>query len=698
VRVAIVLDENNNIFVSSHTLSNSKGTANRFDFDPEIARQARNAPASIFAETGQSGTTFSSYTAVYAPTEGSQLRGRRAWVLYLEIDWSRQWAEDRARILLEVGAIWVGMILMCGFGYWFAERTFTRPIEQLDDTMKRFAEGDTSARATIMRTDEIGNLARRFNHLSDTVHRNQEKLFESNEHLRIALESQRFSEEKAAQTHRLLVDAVESLPVGFFFCDQNDLVVLFNSAYYNMLWGSRKDIVKPGMKFRDVAAKLFDVETPAYLTHNGVSFAADVGERLAQRRAGSNSFALQLEDGRYLHVEEKRTTEGGMVTIFTDETERRRANAFLQTSAEIARLAGWWLDPTSMRIDWSREASEVLGVDPAALPASTAADTAVPTTVHAKDWQALALQVREATQTGQPFDQVLRWARCDGDARYLRVIGRPDLTSDHCIGVDGAIQDITDIKRREIADRERDSLVAIGQLAGDIAHEINNQIHPIYNSAKLARRMLPAGFADIDTNLEIIQCSAWEMHDLVTKILAFARRGEEDRTVRPLRPLLIESLKTVQARLPDTVTLSWTISHGDEPVFISDSDLTQIVTNLIQNAAYAMEDSGAIQVTSQLMSVKARLPTHGRSTAAETADPAALSELFVLTVSDDGPGMDRETLNRAFEPFYSTKPSGDGIGLGLAIVKGIVDDLNGTIELESAPNQGCTVRIRLPRA
>ncbi len=257
-------------------------------------------------------------------------------------------------------------------------------------------------------------------------------------------------------------------------------------------------------------------------------------------------------------------------------------------------------------------------------------------------------------------------------------------------GVVGIRVDVSEAHRRETVERERQKLTALGQLAGGVAHEINNLLQPVLTLPAQIEEQLPADAVEARGDLTEIVDSARRMREIVRNILLFAR--QEGPTLVPLDPAI--QVKTVLAfvgkLLPPSVTLRQALPPAQAPPMVAanQTQLTQVLTNLVVNAAQAMADHGTITVA---------LGEERPSAAVAQAlaiDPGR--SYVVVTVADTGSGMDADTQRRIFEPFFTTKPVGQGTGLGLSVVYGILRSWQGAIAVASAPGKGTTFSLYIP--
>ncbi len=255
---------------------------------------------------------------------------------------------------------------------------------------------------------------------------------------------------------------------------------------------------------------------------------------------------------------------------------------------------------------------------------------------------------------------------------------------------------IVDIGARKQAEEERrrleedlrqaQKLEAVGTLAGGIAHDFNNILFAIMGYAEMAAKAKSRRHAAADLD-ELVKAAA-RGRDLIDRILAFSRKGPEERRPLELGVAVAEAVKLLRVTLPASIEVRERIAADAPPILGDATSVHQILMNLATNAAHAMPSGGVLEV-----SVEPRYLTDSavRSHPALHEGPYA-----VLAVRDSGAGMDRDTMARVFEPFFTTKGKGRGTGLGLSIVHTIVRRHEGAIELQSQPGEGTTVTCFFP--
>ena len=264
-------------------------------------------------------------------------------------------------------------------------------------------------------------------------------------------------------------------------------------------------------------------------------------------------------------------------------------------------------------------------------------------------------------------------------------------------GTDYVLGFARDISERKEAEKERQRLQAqlsqsqkmetIGTLAGGIAHDFNNILSAIFGYGEMVMHELPAESKAVH-DIEQILVASRRAATLVQQILTLSRKSQH--RLEPLEPYLIvkEALKMLRASLPTTIHIHEEIDTGCGMVLADPTNIHQIVINLCTNSLHAMEnEEGTLSV---------RLCRKEMAGQALAERAVAAGEFVVLSVSDTGHGMDRQTMERIFDPYFTTKEVGKGTGLGLAVIHGIVEDYKGFIEVESEPGQGTTFHIYLP--
>jgi CheY-like chemotaxis protein len=224
-------------------------------------------------------------------------------------------------------------------------------------------------------------------------------------------------------------------------------------------------------------------------------------------------------------------------------------------------------------------------------------------------------------------------------------------------------------------------------LAGGVAHDFNNMLSVILGHAELGLMHIEASHP-VSADLKEISKTAERSADLTRQLLAFARKQTIAPKVINLNGVVSGTFKMLQRLIGEDITLTLLPSVNLWPVKMDSSQIDQILANLCVNARDAIEDIGSITIETENCTI---------SDTVSTSQANILPGKYVkLSVSDNGGGMDKETLAHVFEPFYTTKEFGKGTGLGLATVYGAVKQNNGYINIYSELGIGTTFTIYLP--
>ncbi len=288
---------------------------------------------------------------------------------------------------------------------------------------------------------------------------------------------------------------------------------------------------------------------------------------------------------------------------------------------------------------------------------------------------------REHVRTGQGINEEFWVQRRDGRRIPVQVSANTLRLGDREV-LQGVFRDTSAIRRAEEQLRQAQKMEAAGILAGGIAHDFNNLLSPIVGYTELAMLHLPEDHP-AHRGLAEVLAAATRAAALVRQILTFSRKGTADRRPLRLQPLVGETVKFLRSSIPASVQIRTHIDAGAGPVRCDPTEIQQILMNLCTNAYQAMGPAGGV--------LTIRMERAG--TGAARAGPWVR-----LSVSDTGGGIAPDILDRIFEPYFSTKPKGEGTGLGLALVHGIVESYGGRTEVESEVGKGTTVTVLLPGA
>lgn len=315
--------------------------------------------------------------------------------------------------------------------------------------------------------------------------------------------------------------------------------------------------------------------------------------------------------------------------------------------------------------------------------------------IHPDDISEFMRKERVAIDANDIFDMEFRCKGSDGSYRWCHITSSPRLLPDGKRAWVGVSTDISARKEAEEHTRKLEAqlyqarkLEALGQLAGGVAHDLNNMLTPILGYAELLIDRLPQNAQENRQDLALIIDAAERSRKLVQQLLIFARKQaieinpvDFNGCIQGLEPMLRRML-----RENIEITLHLTPNLG--AILGDTGQIQQILINLAVNAQDAMPHGGKLIIETTCVHLDIDyIRLHG----GEIVGPHA-----VLTVSDTGCGIDSDTQQNIFDPFFTTKGPGKGTGLGLATVYGIVKQHSGHIHVYSEPGHGTTFRIYFP--
>ncbi len=444
--------------------------------------------------------------------------------------------------------------------------------------------------------------------------------------------------------------------------------------------------------------------------------------RASMREAEACEVEFRLADvsqgERWIHARGQvvRDTTGRAVTMLGvnfDVTKRRQAEEGLRESeARFRSLADsapalMWVS----RIDGRRAFVNRAYVEFAGVSYDEALGLDWRTRLHPEDLPGILKAQIAGESARRPFSLEGRYCRADGEMRWLKSLSQPHFGPDGAFdGLIGIAFDVTDAKlaqasltgdnealaeRVEAAVAERDvaqaalfqsqKLEAIGQLTGGVAHDFNNLLTVVIGALDVVERH-PDDAVRRERMLAAALAAARRGEKLTQHLLAFARR-------QPLRPerhrvdhLIAESEGLLRRALGDAYTLHLQLGGGVRNAVIDAGQFEAALLNLVVNARDATPPGGEVTITSRAVTI------------AKVSGDLQPGQYLRVAVRDTGQGMDAATIARAVEPFFTTKPPGQGTGLGLSQVYGFARQSGGAVEIESRPGQGAVVAMFLPIA
>lgn len=369
-----------------------------------------------------------------------------------------------------------------------------------------------------------------------------------------------------------------------------------------------------------------------------------------------------------------------LVMASTDVTELEEQRTLLQLALDSGKLGIWTFNPNLKCGTWDETTRQIFGLGEGEPPPNL--PEMLSEHIHPADRERVfaTLQASHASGTFGPIEH--RILRPNGEMRWISAAGLTvrDLSGGVAQLV-GSMQDITARKLMEARLVEAQKLESIGRLAGGVAHDFNNMLTAILGNVDFAKES--DSLSEIQPMLDDIRVTAERSAALTAQLLAFARRQViEPKVIDP--NVLIRRLDTVfRGSMGERVRTLLVLGAAGR-VRADESQLEQVIMNLVTNARDAMADGGVVTV---------------ETTDVEIADGehGSLPGGYVLiAVADTGQGIAPDALPRVFEPFYTTRSL--GTGLGLATCYGIVKQGGGHIAVESELGRGATFKVYLPRS
>jgi two-component system cell cycle sensor histidine kinase/response regulator CckA len=351
-----------------------------------------------------------------------------------------------------------------------------------------------------------------------------------------------------------------------------------------------------------------------------------------------------------------------------------------------ARMGVWEIDYQSDTLTWSDTMAPLFNLTPDDAPKTTEGFFQL---IHPDDRRAVETSVARATASDR--DHVVEFRAIWPDASAHWIHGRAQALYDadgRPLRLLGIAMDIDERKSLEDQLRQAQKLEAIGQLAGGVAHDFNNQLTVILGFTDLLMTNLSPddpGQADL---LEIKKAGA-RAAGLTRQLLAFSRKQILQPKVLDVNALIASMEPMLRQLIVAHVDLSVSLTAQAPLIEMDPTQLEQILVNLAVNAADAMPRGGKLTIKT----TNVRLDEHYQ----QRILPVTPGDYVMLAVSDTGLGMDEATSRHIFEPFFTTKDIGKGTGLGLATVYGIVKQSGGDIWVSSELGRGTTFTIYLPQ-
>src|SRR5579883_225177 len=499
--------------------------------------------------------------------------------------------------------------------------------------------------------------------------------------VRIALAQYRQQQDQETMRRQTL--AMDSSIEGIGILNEKGIHVYANTALASMLgFESAQAIV----------GKHWQV---AYAFQVTKQLEATVNMALEKEGKWSGSLHLKRPGGSGIPVEMQvsRMPDGGTVCVCRDlsehhKSEQLRAEAETKYRMLVEQVnAITYIAEIGIKGKWyyvSPQVEAILGYTPEEW-LSTATDWDLH--VHPDDLPAV-VAAEEQSLRGLPFQAEFRVRRKDGREVWLSDTAVIVKGSDAHPVMEGILVDITERKALETQLQQSRKMEAVGRLAGGIAHDFNNLLTIItgYTELALNRPQLPQ---EVRGDIERIENASGRAAALVRQLLAFSRKQVLQPKILDLNKIVLNLDALLRRLMDERIEMLTRIKEDLGKVKADPAQIEQVIMNLVVNARDAMPGGGRLVVETSNATLDASYAVDHA-----TVKPG---RYVMLAVSDNGAGMDAQTLAHIFEPFFTTKESGRGTGLGLSTVYGIVKQSGGYIWVYSEPGKGTSFKVYLPR-
>jgi two-component system, cell cycle sensor histidine kinase and response regulator CckA len=503
--------------------------------------------------------------------------------------------------------------------------------------------------------------------------------------------------EQLQRADRLFTDAIESISEGFAVYGPDDRLLRMNS-HFKALMAKAVPADPLGMTFEALVRR--EVAAGHYPEAAGREDDF-IQDRLRAHREPGGSFLYKTRDGRWLRARDYRMPDGSIFAVRSDVTDLvqrdqalRESQASLAAAQRIAKLGSWELDLVNPGaagrepLRWSDETFRIFGYEPGEIDVSNESFFRL---VHPDDRESLRQAVDQAIAEGSTCNVEHRARRRDGREIIVQALATVERDAAGApVRMVGTVQDITERKHIEDGLRQSQKMEAVGQLTGGLAHDFNNLLTVIIGSAEQLEEIRQGENPLAEKLLSNITRAADQASALTRRLLAFARKQPLQPRAVNINEYVLGMKPLLQRSIGEHIAIQMVPAADLWAAYVDPHQVEAAVLNLAINARDAMREGGHLTIeTANVIMAEQQAARYGDVTP---------GEYVALDVSDDGRGMPAEILARAAEPFFTTKPPGEGTGLGLSMVYGFAKQSGGHMNIHSEVGHGTTVRLYFPRA
>jgi len=611
---------------------------------------------------------------VYADIENPLfLKNGMHWKICIDMDAKKIFAPIN-QLLLQAAVLSPFLIIILIPMAFFFSGLIVKPIKKLQEATQRIARGNLDYKVGTDTTDEIGELSRCVDRMTEDLKQSTTSIHALNKKIAHREQTEEALRESEKKYRRLMQTTSE----GCWLINPECKTIEVNRALCEMLGYRQNEIIgKTPFDFVDDKNRKIFIEQTSKISHT---------------THRSYEITLKKKNGQDLHTYFNSTTLGdkseavqGSFAFVTDITQRKRAEqerdrlaVAIEQASESVFITDrngtiQYVNPAFERVTgYSRK--DAIGQNSRILKSGKQ-----DALFYKQMWDTLA---HGHAWKGHFINRKKDGSLYEADATISPILDK----SDNIINFVSIKRDITrevELERNLIQSQKMES---IGSLAGGIAHNFNNILSIILGNAELAVDDVP------DTSLakeclDEIRSASLRASDIVQQMLSFARKDLIEREPVKITPIIKNCLRLLRASIPATIEISQDISCEFDTVFADPTQISQVLMNLCSNAAQAMsEHAGVLKVI--LKNVE-----FVKQDEELEVKPGCYA---ALTVSDTGPGITPEVIDRIFDPYFTTKEVAKGTGMGLSVVHGIVKSCHGIITVNSEPGKGSLFEVLLP--